>query len=263
MKMLRASNSADASDALYSLACGPDRRVSRYTGCIVNGIRFHTEEREKYRTTQNSGVVVKGTHEEVEIDFYGVLTDIIELSYCMRKRVYLFKCDWWDIGNKKLGIQTDNYFTSVNLSRKWFKDDPFIIAGQAEQVFYLADTKLGGSWHVVQKIKPRNIFDVPEVDVEDNDEGSNRTSSVEQAYQEDMPSWDRGNDPNVDIDVVQLNRDDVPPDHVDASIINDIVRDDSAFIDDNVADDEEEILISDSDGEEERVLSDNDSDDDY
>ena len=93
MRTLHTSNSTDASDALYSLACGPDRHVSRYTGCIVNGIRFHTEEREKHRTTQNSGVVVKGTNEEDEIDFFGILTDIIELSYCTRKRVYLFRCD--------------------------------------------------------------------------------------------------------------------------------------------------------------------------
>ncbi|MGV8048545.1 hypothetical protein PJP07_30555, partial [Mycobacterium kansasii] len=87
-------------------------------------------------------------------------------------------------------------------------------------------------------------------------------SRDEQAYQEDMPSIDTGIDSSVDFDVVQLDRDDVPLDHVDASIIQDIDRDDSGFIDDNVADDEEEILISDSDGEEEITLSDSDKDDD-
>ncbi|XP_058113275.1 uncharacterized protein LOC131256345 [Magnolia sinica] len=66
-----------------------------------------------------------------------------------------------------------------------------------------------------------------------------------------MPFADRGIDPNVGINVVQLDRDDMPPDHVDASIIHNIVRHDSGFIDDDVAYDEEEILISNSDDDEE------------
>jgi hypothetical protein len=33
----------------------------------------------------------------------------------------------------------------VNISRKWYKFDPFILAYQVSQVFYLDDLKLGGS----------------------------------------------------------------------------------------------------------------------
>jgi len=54
--------------------------VRRYSGCIINGARFHTKEHETNLRSQNSGVVVGGMHEDEEIDFYGVVTDIIELK---------------------------------------------------------------------------------------------------------------------------------------------------------------------------------------
>ncbi|KAJ8617712.1 hypothetical protein MRB53_013898 [Persea americana] len=39
MQLLRQQKSPKATDDLYSLACGPDNRVTQYTDCIVNGIR--------------------------------------------------------------------------------------------------------------------------------------------------------------------------------------------------------------------------------
>lgn len=95
MKRLHARKSLEATDELYSLACGPDSRVIRYSGCIVKGIRFHTKERDENHNTQNSGVVVNGDHEEnLHFDFFGILTDIIVLNYSGGNRVFLFKCDW-------------------------------------------------------------------------------------------------------------------------------------------------------------------------
>jgi len=46
----------------------------------------------------------------------------------------LFKCEWFDIGNKnkKLGIQKDGNVTSINISRKWYKNDPFVLASQVK-----------------------------------------------------------------------------------------------------------------------------------
>lgn len=145
MKMLHSQNSPEATNQLYSLACGPDSRVRRYSACIVNGFRFHTEARETHRGTQNSGLVVKGEHQSEEVDFYGVLIDIIALSYCGGNQVFIFKCDWWDIGNKKAGIRKDDHFTSVNKSRKWYKNDSFVLASQTEQVFHINKMKLSNA----------------------------------------------------------------------------------------------------------------------
>ncbi|KAA0067295.1 Transposon, En/Spm-like protein [Cucumis melo var. makuwa] len=46
------------SDDLYALACGPNDCARSYSGCIANGVRFHTKDRDSRRTTQNSGVMV-------------------------------------------------------------------------------------------------------------------------------------------------------------------------------------------------------------
>ena len=46
----------DATDELYDLACGSDRRVNHYASCIIGGIRFHTKELEMQRRIQNSEI---------------------------------------------------------------------------------------------------------------------------------------------------------------------------------------------------------------
>ena len=43
-----------------------------------------------------------------------------------------------------------------------YKNDPFILATQAQQVFYLDDYKNGHNWKVVQKVNHRHMWDVPE-----------------------------------------------------------------------------------------------------
>jgi hypothetical protein len=84
----------EVDDDLFSLACGPDFRVRKYSSCIVNGIRFNTMDRDKNRRTQNSGVMTKSTHKNNPIDFNGILKEIIRLEYNGNERsVVLFKCD--------------------------------------------------------------------------------------------------------------------------------------------------------------------------
>ncbi|KAH7864273.1 hypothetical protein Vadar_027678 [Vaccinium darrowii] len=86
--------SEGVTNQLLNLARGPDKRVARYNGCLVKGFRFHTQEHEMHRKSQNSGVVVKGSHRGEDIDFYGVVTDVIELSYLGGNHIMLFRCDW-------------------------------------------------------------------------------------------------------------------------------------------------------------------------
>ncbi|XP_052171551.1 uncharacterized protein LOC127787533 [Diospyros lotus] len=163
MTSLRSQDQSKLTEQIYALACGPDNRVRRYSGCIVNGVRFHTKEHETNLRSQNSGVVVGGMHEDEDIDFYGVVTDIIELNYIKDNRAILFKCDWFDLDKKKKGIHHDGRLTSINVSKYWYKDDPFVMALQAKQVFYLVDLKLGKDWRVPQNFSHRHIYDVPEM----------------------------------------------------------------------------------------------------
>ncbi|KAF7144374.1 hypothetical protein RHSIM_Rhsim05G0147200 [Rhododendron simsii] len=62
----------------------------------------------------------------------------------------------------------DEHFISVNASKTWYANEPFVLASQARQVYYLNDPKHGGSWQIVQKIRTRNLFDVLEVDKDDD-----------------------------------------------------------------------------------------------
>ena len=149
-----ANGMCNASRDLIQLAQGSDKRVTRLTTCTINSHRFHTKNRETRKKPQNSGVVVQADHEGKMIDFYGVLDDIIELSYIGSKKVLIFKCEWWDVGNKKR-INVDEFdFVSVNITKTWYKDQPFVLATQVQQVFYANDIKLGKDWRVVQRMQP-------------------------------------------------------------------------------------------------------------
>nr|GMD40896.1 AC084762_14 putative transposon protein [Ipomoea batatas] len=76
--------------------------------------------------------------------------------------IFSHKCDWFDIG-KKSCIQHDGIFTSIKVSSFWYKNDPYVLASQAKQVFYLNDPKLGLNWRVVQQFQHRHIYDENEV----------------------------------------------------------------------------------------------------
>lgn len=92
MISLRHKRSIAATNELYALACGPDLRVRSYSGCDVNGVRYHTFDRDNRLTTQNNGIVVVGEHDYKEIEFYGVLVDVLELQYLFQNEVILFVC---------------------------------------------------------------------------------------------------------------------------------------------------------------------------
>ena len=74
----------------------------------------------------------------------------------------LFNCDWV---NNQLGKKHDEFsFTTVNLKHVMYKDnhlgdEPFILAGQAEQVVYVQDP-LEPDRYVVLKITVRDVFDM-------------------------------------------------------------------------------------------------------
>ncbi|XP_071912427.1 uncharacterized protein [Coffea arabica] len=114
---------------------------------VVNGFRFHTNEIEKKRKTQNSGVTVNATTSSFasirdqnpvlsELVYFGVLKNMIELIYGGR-RVVLFECDW--ISNGSRMKQDADGFTVVNFANVRPHVEPFILASQASQVFYVED----------------------------------------------------------------------------------------------------------------------------
>jgi hypothetical protein len=199
------------------------------------------------RGTQNSTIKTAGVHGEDIIDFYGTITDIIQLTYDKnsngRRTVILLRCQWYNLEGRSYGTKSDGYFKSINIQGRWYKDDPFIMATDASQVFLLDDTKLGPCWRGLQEFGHRHIFDVEE---------SNTTQPIQvqiqmrcqEAYQEDHISSRDGvvRDINPDLDL--LHMDNEPDRLISRDLIESIrLQKQTADEDDPEAADEDETYL--------------------
>ncbi|MQL74493.1 hypothetical protein Taro_006860 [Colocasia esculenta] len=147
------------------LARGPKHDVVSYQAFFTNGYKFETKSMDISRVTQNSGVVTIGDHENI---FYGVLQNIIEFQFGTMPPIVLFKCKWYDM-NVGVGLLVDEFkLTSANTTRSTFEDEPFIFPSQVQQVYYSDDPlKLG--WSVFCQWKPRDTFEVPINETQDEE----------------------------------------------------------------------------------------------
>ncbi|CAN6581586.1 unnamed protein product [Malus baccata var. baccata] len=150
------ANDTLISQDLYWLANYPSRVVSRYKSHI--------------HKNQNCGVFVPANVPGAlgQVNCYGRVVEMFEVKYCgpteagdRGRAVMLFKCEWVNSESPR-GMKTDQYgFTMVNFNQLGFKEDPFILASQALQAFYVEDT-IEKDWHVVVRTQPRDLFDVLE-----------------------------------------------------------------------------------------------------
>lgn len=224
---LKYEGSTLVDEDLYSLACGPDPRMRSYTACIINGVRYHTIARDEHRKTQNSTIKTAGTHGDDTIDFYGTITDIIELSYSRnskgRRTVILLRCEWYHLGGRTYQMKDDGYFKSINITGRWYKDDPFIMATDATQVFFLEDTKLGPCWRVLQEFGHRHIFDVEESHTNQpiHEQVQMR---CQEAYQEEHISSTDGAVRDIPPDMDLLHMDNEPGSPISTDLVESIRR---------------------------------------
>ncbi|KAL6218096.1 hypothetical protein ACLB2K_011313 [Fragaria x ananassa] len=156
---------------IRALATGPSTTARRFKKYIMNGFRFFVKSIDARSKTQNSGVFVKagvrsyataGDHRPRDgvKDYYGVLTDIIELDYHHGRKVLLFDCDWADNRVLNKGVKMDAYgFILVNFDYLLPKSDTLILASQAVQFIYIQDPT-EPNWHTVIRTRPRDLFDM-------------------------------------------------------------------------------------------------------
>ncbi|KAK5824509.1 hypothetical protein PVK06_019284 [Gossypium arboreum] len=178
-------------------------QLRKYSGFIMNGFRFHTKYHERLRRTQNCGVVVNSlitsyasardsNPVEGNVEYYGLLTDIIELDYYGKWKVVLFRCDWAD-ANTARGIKNDQFgFTMVNFSRlihtgEHLIDEPYVFSSQVKQVFYSKDP-IDEGWYVVLRNTPRDLFDMGNGSRDDIGERLETLPFPEQDLDENIPS---------------------------------------------------------------------------
>ncbi|TYK30539.1 hypothetical protein E5676_scaffold71G00030 [Cucumis melo var. makuwa] len=146
----------EVSDNLQWIAHDPHPDVTTYNSYAINGCHYHTKSHDKNKTVQNSGVSLVAKTMQIcsskdknpiigEMSFYGVIEEIWELNYNSFK-VAIFKCDWVEYSG---GIKTDELgFVLVDLSKVGHKNDSFVFATQAKQVFFVEDPS-DSRWSIV------------------------------------------------------------------------------------------------------------------
>lgn len=182
------------------LAIGPSGNAKRYKKFVGNGFRFRTISVDNKKKTQNSGVIVTAkTTTNEDRTYYGQLVDIIELSYHEDRKVVFFKCKWV----QGSAIKEDEYgITIVNSKQFKYTKEPFILASQSLQVFYVENPREKG-WKAAIKVVPRDFFNMK--DEERSTDKENTFCEVEQYISNQLDEL------VVNVDNVLQARPNLPP----------------------------------------------------
>jgi hypothetical protein len=169
------------SNNLKTLSRGPTKIARSFSGYVINGYKFHPKQRDARHKTQNSSVTLAAitksfstTKDEnpttQSITYYGLITQIVEVDYYGKLRLVLFRCDWFEVKEEKYGM------TCVYINKRCYEDDPFVLASQVHQCFYIQDPS-DANKHYVMKSVPRYFFNMNEQS--DLDHGVNLATSDE------------------------------------------------------------------------------------
>ena len=130
-----------------SLARGPNIDVIIYGGYYINNHRFYSKMEDDKSRVQNSGITLQAeavhfTNSKdknpitTSMSYFGIIHETWKVDY-ITFRVPIFKCKWiysnLDVGKDDLG------FTLVDLNKMSDTDEPFIMASQLRQIFYVID----------------------------------------------------------------------------------------------------------------------------
>src|SRR6266498_2752487 len=99
---------------------------------------FYTKQKDMKSKSQNNGICTESLDSaENKNTYYGFIEDIIELDYGCNLQIPVFKCKWARVPNS---VEVDNYrFTIFDLNMAGYKNDPWILASNIAQVFYITD----------------------------------------------------------------------------------------------------------------------------
>src|SRR6266542_574617 len=120
------------------LARVPASVVTSWQGYDINGGTVYTKQKYMKSKRQNSGICTESLDSAGNKNtYYGLIADIIELDCGRNLQIPVFKCKWARVSN---GVEVDNYgFTIVDLNVVGYKNDPWILASNVAQVFYITD----------------------------------------------------------------------------------------------------------------------------
>nr|AAT58820.1 unknown protein [Oryza sativa Japonica Group] len=141
-------------EAVQLLGMGPSWTIDTWQGYDINGYTFYTIKQDDKSTVQNSSVRIDAFQDQVGSNtYYGRIEEIWELNY-VKFKVPLFRCRWV---NPRTGVKADKEgFTLVDLSKVGYADEPFVLAKQVEQIFYIKDHS-NKKMHIVRDGKRRIV----------------------------------------------------------------------------------------------------------
>ena len=87
--------------------------------------------------------------------YYGIIQDIIEIDYWGCFSVVLFNCDWFHNEVDEYGL------TRVYFNKKCSTNDPFVLASQMHQVFYVENPVEKNVYYARNKV-PVDLYDLEE-----------------------------------------------------------------------------------------------------
>jgi hypothetical protein len=133
-------NNDTVGDQLYLLARLPSATICTFQGYEINGNTFYTIAQDKKSTNQNSGVRFDATDDnEQKVTYYGYIEEIWELNYGPTFKVPLFRCKWVKLTGGGVDVDQKYGMTTVDLNNLAYMDEPFVLANDVAQVFYVKD----------------------------------------------------------------------------------------------------------------------------
>jgi Domain of unknown function (DUF4218)/Domain of unknown function (DUF4216) len=150
--------------SLRALAQGPSYTIMTFQGYDINGYTFYTRAQDNKSTNQNSGVRIDAYDSNGKMEtYYGFIEEIWELNYGAL-RVPLFRCQWVRL---PAGVTIDKYgVTTVDFKHLGYKEEPFVLANDVIQIFFVRDPA-NKERHVVLQGKRKIVGVENVVDEED------------------------------------------------------------------------------------------------
>ncbi|XP_044947283.1 uncharacterized protein LOC123396399 [Hordeum vulgare subsp. vulgare] len=133
-------NDNDVVDQLYMLSKTPSSTITTFQGYEINGNTFYTIAQDKKSTNQNSGVRFDAATENGQkVTYYGYIEEIWELDYGPSFKVPLFRCKWFKLTGGGVKVDQQYGMTMVDFNNLGYLDEPFVLAKDVAQVFYVKD----------------------------------------------------------------------------------------------------------------------------
>ncbi|KAL0445975.1 UNVERIFIED_CONTAM: hypothetical protein Slati_1725400 [Sesamum latifolium] len=143
---------------------GPTAEVTTFSCYFVNCYNFHTESHSVGKATFNCRMCVKSSsYIDTDSDFYGILEEVIQLDYPLipNMQIVLFKYRWVD-PVRGMNVHPRYHLVDVNFKKVYQKNESFILAQQAVQVYYTEYSSMKRDkvdWLAVCRIKARRVVD--------------------------------------------------------------------------------------------------------